>query len=267
MSDPASGPAADDESTAGDDAAPVPGNVELWESHAQWWIDGFTEGADPEYAEQILPLAAAELAGARRVLDVGCGDGQVSRLVQATDPAAVVIGIDPTWNQISVAAQRGGATGFARAFADELPFPDATFDAVVACLVFEHIDEVDQAIAEVARVLQPGGRFCFFLNHPLLQTPDSGWIDDQMIEPPEQYWRIGPYLVESETIEEVELGVHIRFIHRPLSRYVNALAANRLLIERMEEPAPPPGFLALAPEYTEAATVPRLLYLRTVKRH
>lgn len=236
---------------------------DLWESHAQWWIDGFTAGADPEYTEQILPLAADELAGARRVLDVGCGDGQISRLVAALDGVQVAVGVDPTWNQISVAAERGGASGFASAFADELPFADDSFDAVVACLVFEHIDEVDRAIAEVARVLQPGGRFCFFLNHPLLQTPESGWIDDQVMEPPEQYWRIGPYLVEAETIEEVELGVHIRFIHRPLSRYVNALAANDLYIERMVEPAPPPGFLALAPEYTEAATVPRLLYLRT----
>jgi hypothetical protein len=36
---------------------------DLWEQYAQWWIDGFTEGADPEYAEQILPLAASELDG------------------------------------------------------------------------------------------------------------------------------------------------------------------------------------------------------------
>ena len=121
------------------------------------------------------------------------------------------------------------APAFARAGADALPFADASFDAVVACLVFEHIDDVDEAIAEVARVLAPGGRFCFFLNHPLLQTPDSGWIDDQILDPPEQYWRIGPYLVEEETIEEVEKDVLIRFIHRPLSRYVNALADNGLL--------------------------------------
>ena len=120
---------------------------------------------------------------------------------------------------------------------------------------------MDGAIAEVARVLVPGGRFCFFLNHPLLQTPDSGWIDDQMVEPPEQYWRVGRYLEEAETMEEVELGVHIRFLHRPLSRYVNALAGHGLHIEHMVEPSPPPGFLALAAEYTEAATVPRLLYL------
>jgi hypothetical protein len=58
------------------------------------------------------------------------------------------------------------------------------------------------------------------------------------------------------TIEEVELDVHIRFVHRPLSRYVNAMAANGLLIERMVEPAPPPGFLALAEEYTERRPCP-----------
>ena len=76
---------------------------------------------------------------------------------------------------------------------------------------------VDKVLTAETRVRAPGGLFCFFLNHPLLQTPDSGWIDDQMVDPPEQYWRIGRYLEEAETIEEVELGVHIRFIHRPLA--------------------------------------------------
>jgi SAM-dependent methyltransferase len=240
----------------------VPENADnLWETHAKWWIDGFTDGVDPEYEEQILPLAARELAGARHVLDVGCGDGQVSRL--AARIGADVIGVDPTWNCVRVAGERG--TTVARAGAAALPFADESFDAVVACLVFEHIREVDAAIAEVARVLQPGGRFCFFLNHPLLQTPNSGWIDDQFLDPPEQYWRIGPYLVEDETIEEVEKGVFIPFIHRPLSRYVNALSTNGLLLEWMEEPAPPDGFIAKAEEYEDASTIPRLLYLRTRK--
>jgi SAM-dependent methyltransferase len=237
---------------------------DLWERHATWWQDGFTEGADPEYTEQILPMAAEHLAGARRVLDVGTGEGQVARL--AARLGARVVGVDPTWNQVAEAHRRGGGPAIARAGAAALPFATGSFDVVVACLVFEHIRDVDAAIAEVARVLEPGGRFLFFLNHPLLQTPNSGWIDDQVLEPPEQYWRIGPYLVEDETIEEVEKGIFIPFIHRPLSRYVNALAANGLLLTRMEEPAPPPGFLARAHEYAEAASIPRLLFLRTERR-
>jgi SAM-dependent methyltransferase len=237
---------------------------DLWEAHAGWWQDGFSEGADPEYEEQILPLAAEHLAGAGRVLDVGCGEGQVGRLA-VREGASVVVGIDPTWSQVAVAAERAGGASYGRAGAGALPFADGAFDAVVACLVFEHIRDVDAAIAEVGRVLEPGGRFLFFLNHPLLQTPSSGWIDDQILDPPEQYWRIGPYLVEDETIEEVEKDVFIPFIHRPLSRYLNALASEGLTLRRMEEPAPPAGVLARAAEYAAAATIPRLLFLRCEK--
>jgi len=235
-----------------------------WEENARWWIDGFTAGADPEYEEQILPLAAAALAGATDVLDVGCGEGQISRLA-LRGGATCAIGVDPTSNQLAVASERAGGAHYARSGAGALPFRAGSFDAVVACLVFEHIRDVDDAIAEVARVLRPSGRFLFFLNHPLLQTPNSGWIDDQMLDPPEQYWRIGPYLVEDETLEQVEQGVFIPFIHRPLHRYVNAMIDNGLLLTRMMEPAPPPGFLAIADEYAAAASIPRLLFLQATK--
>jgi len=236
---------------------------ELWEAHAGWWQEGFTEGADPEYEEQILPLAEAELGGATRVLDVGTGEGQVARLAGRLG-AGMVTGVDPTWAQLQLARRRAGGPSYARAAAAALPFRDEAFDAVVACLVFEHIDEVDEAVSEVARVLVAEGRLLLFLNHPLLQTPGSGWIDDRILE--EQYWRIGPYLVEDRSVEEVEKGVFIPFVHRPLSRYVNSLAAHDLLVTRMAEPAPPAGFLALAHEYGQAATIPRLLFVRAEKR-
>ena len=237
---------------------------DLWEIHAGWWQQGFTDGADPEYTEQILPLVADLLVGAEDVLDVGTGEGQIARLA-CTGGAHRVVGLDPTHAQITEAAWRAGGPVYALADAGALPMAAHSFDAVVACLVFEHITAVDDAIDEVARVLRPGGRFLFFLNHPLLQTPSSGWIDDHVLDPPEQYWRIGPYLTENLTIEEVEKDVFIPFIHRPLSRYVNALADAGLVLRRMFEPAPPPGFLARATEYAAAATIPRLLVLVSEK--
>lgn len=233
------------------------------EETADWWQREFTEGVDPEYTEQIIPLIAGELAGLGKVVDIGAGEGQVARVLQ--DAGAVVYGIDPVRPQVVEAVRRGGGPCYLQAGADRLPFADSSVDGAVACLVFEHIDALDEAISEVARILRPGGRFLFLLNHPLLQTPGSGWIDDQIIEPPEQYWRIGPYLIEADTVEEVQKDVFIRFLHRPLSRYVNALADNGLVVTRMFEPAPPAGFLAQAVEYSEAATVPRLLALRCTK--
>ena len=235
-------------------------NAELWESHAEWWQREFTDGADPEYVEQILPLVVEWTAGFERVLEVGTGEGQVARAVLAAHGGHVV-GIDPIANQIDEAMRRGGGVEFRRAGAESLPFDDASFDAVVCCLVFEHIDAMDEAIAEVARVLRPGGRFVFCLNHPLIQAPGSNLVFDHEVEPPEVFWRLGPYLDETATVEEVEKGVHIRFVHRPLSRYINAMADNALLLERMLEPAPPSGFIDRAPEYALAASIPRLLAL------
>ncbi len=237
---------------------------DLWESHAGWWQREFTDGADPEYQEQILPLVADLIAGFDKIIDVGCGEGQVARALP-TNPSHVV-GVDPSWAQISEAADRSVGELYAQASAIALPFKSETFDAAVACLVFEHITEMGNAIREVARVLKPEGRFIFLLNHPLLQTPDSGWVEDYTSDPPAQYWRIGPYLVEQETVEEVELGVRIPFVHRPLSVYLNSLAESGFTLERMLEPGPPEEFLKRADAYRAARHIPRLLVLVCAKR-
>jgi SAM-dependent methyltransferase len=238
--------------------------AEVWERHAAWWQQHFTQGADPEYEEQILPLVAGELAGAARVLDVGTGEGQVARrAVQALGQRALVVGVDPTRAQLSEAVRRGGGPRYAAARAEALPFRDGAFDAVVVCLVLEHVRRLEAAVSELGRVLCPRGRLVLLLNHPLLQVPGSGFVDDRILG--EQYWRVGPYLVEDESLEEVERGVFIPFVHRPLGRYLNALVAAGLVVTRMEEPAPPPGFLQRAAEYALAAAFPRLCYLRAEK--
>lgn len=233
---------------------------DLWETHADWWQRDFTDGVDAEYEEQIIPLALDLLAGRDRILDIGTGEGQIARRLLAAD-ADQVIGVDPTAAQVLEGARRGGGVAYARAGADQLPVGSATFDGAIACLVYEHIEEMDAAIAETWRALRGGGRFVLMLNHPLLQTPGSGWIDDQWLDPPERYWRIGPYLHEALTVEEVQKDVFIPFVHRPLSRYVNALADVGFVLGRMIEPAPPEGFLARAATYREAAAIPRLLVL------
>ena len=237
---------------------------DLWESHATWWQREFTNGVDPEYKEQILPLIADLTTGFKNILDIGCGEGQVARTLPGD--LSYVFGIDRSWAQVSEALNRSAGEHYAQASASELPFRTETFDAAVACLVFEHITELSAAICEVARVLKPEGRFVFLLNHPLLQTPGSGWVEEHTSEESIQYWRIGQYLVEQETIEEVELGIRIPFIHRPLSVYLNTLTDQGLSLVRMLEPAPPEGFLERNDAYRSAQHIPRLLVLVCEKR-
>jgi SAM-dependent methyltransferase len=229
----------------------------LWEQHAAWWQEEYTDGADAEYEEQILPLVERALGAATRVLDVGCGEGQVSR--RLANRGAQVVGFDPTAAQVRVARERGGTASFMRARAEQIPCRDHSFDAVVLCLALEHVDPFESAIHEVSRVLAPGGLFLLLLVHPLLQSPGSGWVED--LNTNEHFWRIGTYLLDDVAVDEVEPGVSLQFAYRPLSRYVHTMGEAGLLIEDMVEPTPPPAVLVETGNVPGASGIPRLLLL------
>jgi SAM-dependent methyltransferase len=237
----------------------------VWERQAGWWQATFTDGADPEYELEILPTITEELAGCRRILDLGCGEGQVTRHLLASELAPqLLVGMDVSAAQLENATKGfAGATLTAplvRAEGERLPFEDDSFDGVVCSLVIEHTEDVDAVLDEVARVLAPGGRFLLLVNHPLYQGSGSGFVDDQILG--EHYWRVGPYLVEDVSWEEVDPGVLIPFAHRPLSRYVNPLAAHDLLLTNMLEPAPLEQFLRTSLDPALESAIPRLLAMR-----
>lgn len=134
------------------------------------------------------------------MLDVGAGEGQLARRLAAT--GASVVALDLARAQVEEARRRG--TGCVlQATASDLPLRSASFDAVLVCLVLEHTPGLDEATREIARVLRCGGRLVLFLNHPLLQAPGSGWIDDHVLDPPQRYWRVGPYSREQVYEEQV----------------------------------------------------------------
>jgi SAM-dependent methyltransferase len=229
-----------------------------WEANSRWWVETFTGGADPEYDRQIIPLVLAELGRARRVLDIGCGEGQVARRIE--QDARLAFGVDPAPSQLANAVEIGGGVRYTLGLGEDLPFRDRAFDAVVCCLVIEHVADADRLMSEVGRVLETGGRFVLVVNHPMFQGPGSGLVDDHILG--EMYWRVGPYLHNDVAIEEVDPGVEIPFAHRPLSGYLNPLARLGLLLTHMEEPPPLRDLLDVAQEGDVEVLFPRLLLMR-----
>ncbi len=125
-----------------------------------------------EVLRELVPLAG------RRVLDIGCGEGALVRLM-ARDGAEVV-GVDNNPAQLAKAVAEGGA--YAMAAGERLPFADATFDAVVIFNALHHIPLAAQgaALAEAARVLKPDGRA--YIAEPLAQGANfelARLVDDE----------------------------------------------------------------------------------------
>jgi ubiquinone/menaquinone biosynthesis C-methylase UbiE len=112
-------------------------------------------------AETHASFFLPQLQAGWRLLDAGCGPGTITLgLARAVAPGEV-IGIDIEDTQFDVArddARRQGLNvKFQKASVSALPFPDASFDAVFCHALLEHLIDVRPAIAELRRVLKPGG--------------------------------------------------------------------------------------------------------------
>ena len=107
----------------------------------------------------------------KRVLDLGCAGGFMAEALD--DRGARVTGLDPAGE--AIAAARAHATDRRIAYhvgvGEALPYPDASFDAVVCVDVLEHVRDLGQVVREIARVLKPGGVLCYdTINRNLLAS-------------------------------------------------------------------------------------------------
>ncbi len=114
-------------------------------------------------------LARLALRGEERVLDVGCGTGEFLRQVHERYPRARLAGVDPVPQMLALARDKLPAADLRVAWANGLPWADASFDVVASCNVFHYVTHPLPALREMARVLAPGGRIVI-----------TDWCDDYL---------------------------------------------------------------------------------------
>jgi ubiquinone/menaquinone biosynthesis C-methylase UbiE len=144
-------------------------------------------------AEAIWPQESAifrsyGLSDDLHILDVGCGTGEITARLAGLYPRAALVGVDLIARHLEVARERcadlGGRVAFREADAFALPFADATFDLVVCRHMLQAVPRPDAAMAEMVRVLRPGGRLHLLVEdygmihmHPTRLNADLFWVE------------------------------------------------------------------------------------------
>jgi SAM-dependent methyltransferase len=232
-----------------------------WEQHAAAWVEWARRPEHDSYwkfhRELFLELLPVPGVG---TLDLGCGEGRLSRDLKALGHR--VVGVDASPAMVAAAKETDPEIEVHVADAAALPFQDAMFDCVVAHLSLQDVDDLPGAIREVSRVLKPHGRFCAALIHPFNSAADPR---DEGPEPPLVI--SGSYLGTSYYEDNViRDGLEMTFVsaHRPIAVYADAITDAGMLIERVREPAVPEDAIR-SPEGRFWQRFPLFLHLRALK--
>jgi SAM-dependent methyltransferase len=206
-----------------------------WVESASAWLTDMGDRGDFS-REFVLDAPMMARVAARpyvQALDIGCGEGRFCRMLQAT--GIETIGIDPTEPLLRQARLRDPTGDYRMGRAEALEFADGSFDLVVSYLTLIDIPDVRKAIAEMVRVLQPGGTllianltsFSTARSPERIEGEDGDFVIDHYLEEREEWvsWR----------------GIRIRNWHRPLSLYMSLLLGQGLELRHFDEPSPVGG--------------------------
>ncbi|WP_433292915.1 class I SAM-dependent methyltransferase [Pseudonocardia sp. CA-142604] len=209
--------------------------------------DRIAEGYTAENETNLLNAyyerpAMLELAGdvtGRRILDAGCGSGPLFAALR--DRGAIVTGIDSSAGMVELARRRLGADADLRVadLADPLPFPDGTFDDVIASLVLHYLEDWGPTLAELRRVLTPGGRLIASVEHPFAIFHMHHVAGEKI-----------NYFETRDRTEEWTTGgqtAQLTFWDRPLHAMSDAFVRAGFRISVISEPPPAPGARELFP--------------------
>jgi SAM-dependent methyltransferase len=234
---------------------------EVWEAEAERWIRwARTPGHDSYWRfhrDQFFRLLPPP---GRQTVDIGCGEGRLARDLKALGHR--IVAIDSSPSLVTAARALDPSMDVRLADAAALPLKDASADLAVAFMSLQDIDEMPNVIREVARVLQPGGRLCLAIVHPL---NSAGRFEQSACDA--HFVIKGDYLGAFHYADMVErdgltMAFHSR--HRPVEAYFMALEKAGLLVEALREPSLPEHALVSEAD-RRWQRLPLFLHLRALR--
>ena len=205
-----------------------------WSRVAKEWLAWARKPNHDAFWAYLDALVAFIGRGDGEALDVGCGEGRVSRTL--TDCGYRVTASDPVHELVAAAAQYRSARDHVVAAATALPFGDARFDLVMAYNVLMDVEDVPAALREIRRVMRPGGRLIVSISHPFADRGRFAGTDAN-----------APFVLADSyfgrtrfegTEERDGLRMHFAGWSQPLEDYALALRAAGLAITSLREPRP-----------------------------
>jgi SAM-dependent methyltransferase len=231
-----------------------------WESQAEAWaVWARTPGHDYFFWRFNLPqfLGIVPEPG-ELTLDVGAGEGRVSRVLTERGHRVVAVDGSPTLARLTATHEQSERVVVADAAA--IPLPGGVADQVIAFMSLQDVDDLDGAVREAARVLQPGGSLCIAVLHPLATA--GGFVDDSIGS---AFVITAPYPRPRRIVDEVErdgIGMVFHSMHRPLGDYTRALADAGFAIEVLNEGVPDAESIADYPRLDRQTRIPWYLHLQ-----
>ncbi|MFD0352364.1 class I SAM-dependent DNA methyltransferase [Streptomyces sp. NPDC127110] len=201
------------------------------------------------YERPALLALAGDVAG-RQVLDAGCGSGPLSAALR--DRGAVVTGIDASAGMLALARRRlgDGVALHQVDLNDPLPFDDDAFDDVVASLVLHYLEDWAPTLAELRRVIRPGGRLIASVDHP--------FVAYTIQDPRPDYFATTSYTFDWTFNGQ---SAPMRFWRKPLTSMTDAFTTAGFRLTTVSEPQPDPAARERFPDDFQAlSTRPCFLF-------
>jgi ubiquinone/menaquinone biosynthesis C-methylase UbiE len=202
----------------------------------------------------------------RRVLDLGCGAGQLA-LHLANQGAAEIIGVDVSQTMLDLARnERSHArVKYVLVAIEDVAFPPERFDLVASSLAFHYVADYVGLLRRIARWLVPGGVLVYSTEHPIYtaRLPNNGWVLDDHGQ--RTGWSLDHYADEGPRLEHWFVD-GVRKYHRTVAALLNGILDAGLQIERVLEPVPRDERLQRRPEFLDERRRPMFLLVRARRR-